>query len=162
MASRICWNSARGTITSAMADDLGADLDQPVALRGRRRMLDRLGQRQAAEKGAEVVGQSVQLQPHRVDGDASGHQHDQLDCREGGSIASDISGQQRYLGDRGMGPDKEIRRYAGAAAAAGAIALENLADQKQGLSRECRRLDLRNDSTASTSSRRRNPTENSA
>ena len=43
-----------------------------------------------------------------------------------------------------MGPDKEIRQHAGAAAAAGAIALENLAGQKQGLSRECRRLNLRN------------------
>ena len=52
-----------------MADDLRADLHQPVAQRGHGPVADRLGQGQGTEKVAEVVGQGVQLQSHRVGGE---------------------------------------------------------------------------------------------
>ena len=53
-----------------MADDLGADLHQPVAQRRQRPMADRLGQGQRAQEVGEVVGQGVKLEPHRVGGES--------------------------------------------------------------------------------------------
>jgi hypothetical protein len=49
-----------------MADDL----HQPVAQRGHGPVADRLGQGQGTEKIAEIVGQGMQLQSHRVGGKA--------------------------------------------------------------------------------------------
>jgi hypothetical protein len=55
----------------AVAHDLGADLDQPIAQRRHRSVvhLDRQGQ--CAEKVGEIVGQRVQLQPDGVGGEAA-------------------------------------------------------------------------------------------
>jgi hypothetical protein len=51
---------------AAMAHDPGADLDQFLAQRRQRPMLDLRRQRQGAQEVGEVVGQRVQLKPHRV------------------------------------------------------------------------------------------------
>src|SRR5262249_5946440 len=67
-----------GDIT-AVADDLRADLDQLV-LQGRQRpVLDRLRRRQRAQEIAEVVGERMKLEPHRVGGERSARQSRPLD-----------------------------------------------------------------------------------
>ncbi len=63
-----------------MPDDLGADLDLPVARRGQRSVLDLLGQRQGAQEARQVVGQGVQLQPHGVGGEPHAGQPRPGDC----------------------------------------------------------------------------------
>jgi hypothetical protein len=77
MASRICWNKSRhhdlGHLEcdrSTVPDDLRADLDHPVPPGGHRPMADCLGQGQGAQEAGGVVGQGMQLQPHRVRGEA--------------------------------------------------------------------------------------------
>lgn len=54
-----------------VADDLRADFDQLVAQGDHRPMADRLGQGQSANDVGEVVGQGMQLQSHRVGGQAA-------------------------------------------------------------------------------------------
>jgi hypothetical protein len=79
MASTTCWNRPRESITSTIwnvigppvPDDLRADLHQPVPQRRRRPLADRVRQGQGAEEVGEIIGQGVQLQPHRVGGDAA-------------------------------------------------------------------------------------------
>ena len=51
---------------AAVAHDPGADLDQLLAQRGQRPMLDPLRQGQRAQEVGEVVGERVKLEPHRV------------------------------------------------------------------------------------------------
>src|SRR5215813_13417537 len=59
---------------AAVAHHLRADLDQLV-LQGRQRpVLDRLRRRQRAQEIAEVVGERMKLEPHRVGGERSARQ----------------------------------------------------------------------------------------
>ena len=51
---------------AAMAHDPGADLDQLLAQRGQRPMLDPLRQGQCAQEVGEVVGERVQLEAYSV------------------------------------------------------------------------------------------------
>jgi hypothetical protein len=55
--------------TAAMADDLGADLDQFLLQARQRPVLDRLRRRQRAQEIAEIVGERMKLQTHRVGGE---------------------------------------------------------------------------------------------
>ena len=55
-----------GRRRSGRADDPGADLDQLLAQRGQRPLLDLLRQGQRAQEVGEVVGQGVELEPHGV------------------------------------------------------------------------------------------------
>ena len=70
---RIAANNARGTATSAswndvaaVAHDPGPDLDQLLAQRRQRPLLDLLRQGQRPQEVGQVVGQGEQLQPHLV------------------------------------------------------------------------------------------------
>src|SRR5215471_21820240 len=64
---------------AAVAHYLRADLDQLV-LQGRQRpVLDRLRRRQRAQEIAEVVGERMKLEPHRVGGERSARQSRPLD-----------------------------------------------------------------------------------
>jgi hypothetical protein len=66
--------SDRGTATSAnwsttfaaVAHDPGAELDQLLAQRRQRPMLDLFRQGQRAHEVGQVVGQGVELEPHGV------------------------------------------------------------------------------------------------
>ena len=49
-----------------MPDYLGADLDQLLAQRGQRPVLDLLRQRQCAQEVAEIIGQRMELEPNRI------------------------------------------------------------------------------------------------
>jgi len=51
---------------AAVADELGADLDQFLPEAGQRPLLDWLGCRQRAEEVAEIVSECVKLKPDRV------------------------------------------------------------------------------------------------
>jgi len=55
--------------TAAMADDLGADLDQLLLQARQRPVLDRLRRRQRAQEIDEIVGERMKLQTHRVGGE---------------------------------------------------------------------------------------------
>ena len=55
--------------TAAMADDLGADLDQLLLQARQRPVLDRLRRRQRAQEIAEILGERMTLQTHRVGGE---------------------------------------------------------------------------------------------
>jgi hypothetical protein len=71
---RISVNSVLGTAhlgqlehdVAAVAHDPGANLDQLLAERRQRPVLDLLGQGQGAHEVGRLVGQRVQLEPHRV------------------------------------------------------------------------------------------------
>src|SRR5258705_13997117 len=67
-------NSSRGTATSAMEDrvsavapDLGPDLDHLLAQAGERPLVPLAGQRQRAQEVRQVVGQRMKLEAHRYD-----------------------------------------------------------------------------------------------
>jgi hypothetical protein len=51
---------------AAVLDDPGADLDQLLAQRRQRPLLDLVGQDQRAQEVGEVVGQGVELEAHRI------------------------------------------------------------------------------------------------
>src|SRR5262249_57049774 len=79
MSRKISWNvlPCDGDLghlednIAAVAHYLRADLDQLV-LQGRQRpVLDRLRRRQRAQEIAEVVGECMKLEPHRVGGERS-------------------------------------------------------------------------------------------
>ena len=55
--------------TADMADDLGADLDQLLLQACQRPFLDGLRRRQRAQEVAEIVGECMKLEPHRVGGE---------------------------------------------------------------------------------------------
>jgi hypothetical protein len=57
-----------------VTDDLGPDLNQFLAQAGQRPWLRRLGHRQRSHKVAEVVGQHMQLETHRIGGERSTRQ----------------------------------------------------------------------------------------
>src|SRR5262245_34809077 len=86
MSCKISWNICRASDLghledniAAMAHYLRADLDQLV-LQGRQRpVLDRLRRRQRAQEIAEVVGERMKLQPHRIGGERSARQSRPLD-----------------------------------------------------------------------------------
>src|SRR5499426_690948 len=66
-------------VAAAVAHHLRADLDQLV-LQGRQRpVLDRLRRRQRAQEIAEVVGERMKLEPHRIGGERSARQSRPLD-----------------------------------------------------------------------------------
>ena len=50
-------------------DDLRADLDQLLLEARQRPIFDRLGRRQRAQEVAEIVGECMKLEPHRVGGE---------------------------------------------------------------------------------------------
>src|SRR4029450_11088998 len=54
---------------AAVAADFRADLDQLFLQTRQRPVLDRLRRRQRAQEIAEVVGERMKLEPHRVGGD---------------------------------------------------------------------------------------------
>src|SRR5262250_3445982 len=56
---------------AAVAHHLRADLDQLVLQTRQRPVLDRLRRRQRAQEIAEVVGEGMKLEPHRVGGERS-------------------------------------------------------------------------------------------
>src|SRR5262247_2707818 len=64
---------------AAVAHHLRADLDQLVLQTRQRPVLDRLRRRQRAQEIAEVVGERMKLEPHRVGGDRSARQSRPLD-----------------------------------------------------------------------------------
>src|SRR5262249_32633090 len=63
----------------AMADDLGADLDQLLLQARQRPVFDRLWRRQRAQKVAEIVSERMKLQAHRVGGERPARQPRPLD-----------------------------------------------------------------------------------
>ena len=56
---------------AAMADHLGADLDQLLAQAGQRPRLRRFGDRQRPHEVAEIVGQHMELKTHSVGGEGT-------------------------------------------------------------------------------------------
>ena len=60
--------------TAAMADDLGADLDQLLLQARQRPVLDRLRRRQRAQEIAEIAGQRMQLKTDGVGGERTERQ----------------------------------------------------------------------------------------
>jgi hypothetical protein len=54
---------------ASMADDLRADLNQLFLQARQRPVLDRLRRRQRPQEVAEIVGQGMKLEPHRVCGE---------------------------------------------------------------------------------------------
>src|SRR5262249_52354202 len=64
---------------AAVAHDLRADLDQLVLQTRQRSILDRLRRRQRAQEIAEVIGERMKLEPHRVGGERSARQSRPLD-----------------------------------------------------------------------------------
>src|SRR5256884_5220907 len=64
---------------AAVADDLRADLDQLFLQTRQRPILDRLRRRQRAQEIAEIVGERMKLEPHRVGGERSARQSRPLD-----------------------------------------------------------------------------------
>ena len=64
---------------AAVADDLRADLDQLLLQARQRPVLDRLGRRQRAQEIAEIVGERMKLEPHRVGGERPARQPRPLD-----------------------------------------------------------------------------------
>jgi hypothetical protein len=70
---RPIWN------TAAVAHYLRADLDQLVLQTRQRPVLDRLRRRQRAQEIAEVVGEGMKLEPHRVGRECSARQSRPLD-----------------------------------------------------------------------------------
>src|SRR3977135_404343 len=54
---------------AAVADDLGADLDQLLLQACQRPFLNGLRRRQRAQEVAEIVGECMKLEPHRVGGE---------------------------------------------------------------------------------------------
>src|SRR5215470_14970387 len=64
---------------AAVAHHLRADLDQLVLQTRQRPVLDRLRRRQRAQEIAEVVGERMKLEPHRVGGERSARQSRPLD-----------------------------------------------------------------------------------
>src|SRR5262245_15949420 len=87
MSRRISWNICRAMATSAIwkiniaavAHHLRADLDQLVLQTRQRPVLDRLRRRQRAQEIAEVVGERMKLEPHRIGGERSARQSRTLD-----------------------------------------------------------------------------------
>ncbi len=63
----------------AMADDLGADLDQLLLQARQRPVFDRLWRRQCAQEVAEIVGERMELQAHCVGGERPALQPRPLD-----------------------------------------------------------------------------------
>src|SRR5262249_32810922 len=64
---------------AAVAHHLRADLDQLVLQGSQRPVLDRLRRRQRAQEIAEVVGERMKLEPHRIGGERSARQSRPLD-----------------------------------------------------------------------------------
>jgi hypothetical protein len=64
---------------AAVAHHLRADLDQLVLQTRQRPALDRLRRRQRAQEIAEVVGERMKLEPHRIGGERSARQSRPLD-----------------------------------------------------------------------------------
>src|SRR5262245_8663964 len=64
---------------AAVAHYLRADLDQLVLQTRQRPVLDRLRRRQRAQEIAEIVGEGMKLEPHRVCGERSARQSRPLD-----------------------------------------------------------------------------------
>src|SRR5215510_39118 len=87
MSRKISWNICRAMATSAIwkitlaavAHYLRADLDQLVLQTRQRPVLDRLRRRQRAQEIAEIVGEGMKLEPHRVCGERSARQSRPLD-----------------------------------------------------------------------------------
>ena len=64
---------------AAMAHHLRADFDQLFLQTRQRPVLDRLRRRQRAQEIAEVIGERMKLQPHRVGGERPARQSRPLD-----------------------------------------------------------------------------------
>src|SRR6516162_3668227 len=73
----LLWHRDLGHLegdVAAVADHLGADLDQLLAQAGQRPRLRRLWHRQRPHEVAEVVGQRMELETHCVSGEAPARQ----------------------------------------------------------------------------------------
>jgi hypothetical protein len=64
---------------AAVAHDFRTDLDQLVLQTRQRPVVDRLRRRQRAQEIAEVVGERMKLEPHRIGGERSARQSRPLD-----------------------------------------------------------------------------------
>src|SRR5262249_2982013 len=64
---------------AAVAHHLRADLDQLLLQTRQRPVLDRLRRRQGAQEIAQIVGERMKLEPHRVGGERSARQPRPLD-----------------------------------------------------------------------------------
>src|SRR6266446_7859133 len=64
---------------AAVAHHLRADLDQLFLQTRQRPILDRLRRRQRTQEIAEVVGERMKLEPHRIGGERSARQSRPLD-----------------------------------------------------------------------------------
>ena len=74
---------------AAMADDLGAELDQLLLEAGQRPRLHRLGHGQRAHEIAQIVGQRMELEADGVDGEGAARQPRPFDRAFGRSMAAD-------------------------------------------------------------------------